>query len=122
MRIGLGSDVAGGPELNMWQVMRSAVETQQARAFADPDIPLLSPAEAFCLATAGGAAALGKEARIGSLEAGKEADLLVLDLNKVLPLDGRFTGELDEQEILNALVYRGGPGATLATFVRGRQL
>ena len=122
VRIGLGSDVAGGPELNLWQVMRSAVESQQARAYSNPDVPLLSPAEAFHLATAGGAEALGKQKQIGSLDAGKEADLVVLDLNKVLPLGGRFTGELDPPAILNALVYRGGPQATLATMVRGKRL
>ena len=30
--VGLGSDVAAGPELNMWQVMRAAIDVQKARA------------------------------------------------------------------------------------------
>src|SRR5712692_7597101 len=29
--VGLGSDVAAGPELNMWQVMRAAIDVQKAR-------------------------------------------------------------------------------------------
>src|SRR5581483_7675895 len=32
INIGLGSDVAAGPELNMWQVMRAAIDVQKARA------------------------------------------------------------------------------------------
>lgn len=122
IRIGLGSDVAGGPELNLWQVMRCAIETQQARAFADPSVPPLSPTGAFHLATAGGAAALGKENIIGTLDPGHDADLAIIDLNRVLPLDGRFTGALDGDQILAALVYRGGPQAALATLVQGRQV
>ena len=122
IRIGLGTDVAGGPELNMWQVMRSAIETQQARAFADPAVPSLSPTSAFHLATVGGASALGKQDSIGTLDPGKEADLVVLDLNRVLPLGGRFTGPLEADQILTALVYRGGPQATLATLVRGSKV
>jgi guanine deaminase len=73
--VGLGSDVAAGPELNMWQVMRSAVDVQKARAFHDSKVPPLRVAEAFHLATVGGARALGKSATIGTLDAGKEADV-----------------------------------------------
>lgn len=122
IRIGLGTDVAGGPELNMWQVMRSAIETQQARAFADDSVPPLTPAAVFHMATAGGASALGKETNLGTLDPGKEADLVVIDLNRVLPLQGRFTGPLKADQTLTALVYRGGPQATLATLVRGKQV
>ncbi|MEP6810370.1 MAG: amidohydrolase family protein, partial [Chthoniobacterales bacterium] len=53
--VGLGSDVAAGPELNMWQVMRSAIDAQKARNFYEPTVPTLRTAEALYLATAGGA-------------------------------------------------------------------
>ena len=79
--IGLGSDVAAGPELNMWQVMRAAIEVQRARSFYEPNVPPLRLGEAFYLATAGGARALWENRKtIGTLEAGKEADLVVIDL------------------------------------------
>src|SRR5437762_7930110 len=32
INVGLGSDVAGGPGLNMWHVMRAAIEVQKARS------------------------------------------------------------------------------------------
>jgi imidazolonepropionase len=42
----------------------------------------LSPAEAIRAATLGGAHALAREREIGSIEVGKQADLLVLDVDR----------------------------------------
>src|ERR1044072_2912774 len=83
--VGLGSDVAAGPELNMWQVMRAAIDVQKARGAYEPNLRALRPSEAFYLATQGGANALGKSEQIGTLEAGKEADFIVVDLSALLP-------------------------------------
>src|SRR5262249_61479682 len=86
INVGLGSDVAGGPELNMWQVMRAAIEVQKARSSYEPNLRPLGPSEAFFLATHGGARALGKANVIGTLEARKEGDLTVVDLKAGLAL------------------------------------
>ncbi|PYJ85166.1 MAG: hypothetical protein DME70_10020 [Verrucomicrobia bacterium] len=120
--IGLGSDVAAGPELNMWQVMRSALAVQKARYMAEPNLPRMRPSEAFYLATSGGARALGKAETIGSLDIGKEADLLVVDLAALLPYgkDGARFDDLSTEDILALCIYRGNPQATLETFVRGK--
>jgi cytosine/adenosine deaminase-related metal-dependent hydrolase len=120
--IGLGSDVAAGPELNMWQVMRSALAVQKARHMAEPNLPGMRPSEAFYLATSGGARALGKSAAIGSLDAGKEADLLLVDLAALLPYgkEGAQLDDLSPEDILALCIYRGNPQATLETYVRGR--
>jgi guanine deaminase len=125
LRIGLGSDVAAGPELNLWQVMRSAIETQNARRAFDESVPELTPAHAFHLATRGGAEALGKEKIIGTIEPGFEADLLVLDATKILPYRGRFIDTAPPrtpEEILALCVYRATPAAVIDVFVRGRHL
>ena len=116
--VGLGTDVGAGPELNLWQVMRSAVDTQRARSYVDPSNPALHPVEAFHLATQGGADTLGKGSSLGSLDPGKEADLLVLDPAAVAPY-GDAAG-LDPRELVALCVYRGGPQATVAAFVRGQ--
>src|SRR5204863_6999736 len=83
--VGLGSDVAAGPELNMWQVMRGAIDVQKARSSYEPNLRQLRPGEAFYLATQGGARALGKGNIIGTLDAGKEADLVLVDVRSLVP-------------------------------------
>src|SRR5437667_3953933 len=45
--IGLGSDVAAGPELNMWQVMRAAIDIQKARRAYEPHPRSLRPGDGF---------------------------------------------------------------------------
>jgi guanine deaminase len=122
--VGLASDVAGGPELNPFQVMRSAVETQKARRFHDPRVPELSPAHAFHLATAGAAGALGKSRLVGRLEPGYDADLVELELAALLPHHARFNdpATLDAETLLSLLVHRGGPHAIRRTRVRGRSI
>lgn len=121
INIGLGSDVAAGPELNMWQVMRAAIDVQKARAAYEPNLRPLRPNEALYLATLGGARALGKEDKIGTLDPGKEADLCVVDITSLMPYpqDGRALDELSADDLVALCVYRGGPHGNLATYVRG---
>ena len=121
---GLGSDVAAGPELNLWQVMRSTIESQKARSFYEKTVRVPSPADALFLATQGGADALGKGDRIGALEIGREADLTVMDFGALLPgpKTARAHADLSAEDILSLCIYRGGPQATVETFVRGRSV
>ena len=120
VRVGLGSDVGAGPEVNLWQVMRAAVDTQKARSYHEPGVELLTAAGAFHLATQGGAEVLGLGEVVGSLDVGKEADLLVLDRAALSPYGE--VAELKPEELVTLGVYRGGPLATVAAYVRGRQV
>lgn len=124
LRVGLGSDVAAGPELNLWQVMRSAIESQKARSFYEPETPVPSPAAALHLATQGAATALGKGGTIGSFEIGKEADLTIMDFGALLPYrqNAKTAADLTAEDIVSLCIYRGGPQAVLETFVRGRSV
>jgi len=119
--VGLGSDVAAGPELNMWQVMRAAIDVQKARTVYEPNLRPLRASESFYLATQGGARALGKSKIIGTLDAGKDADFVVVDLNSLLPYrkDRQLNG-LSTEDVLALSIYRGGPHSTLETYVRGK--
>jgi guanine deaminase len=120
--IGLGSDVAGGPELNMWRVMRAAIDVQKARTAYEPNLRPLRASEAFYLATHGGARALGKANLIGTLDPGKEADLTIVDLAALAPYpaDPNALRELSVQDVVSLCIYRGGPHANLETYVRGK--
>ena len=124
IRLGLGSDVAAGPELNMWQVMRSAIESQKARAFYVKEALVPSPAAALHLATQGAAEALGKGAVIGSFDIGKEADLTVMDYAALLPYrqSSKTINDLSGDDLAGLCIYRGGPHAVLETFVRGQSV
>lgn len=124
IRVGLGSDVAAGAELNLWRVMRSVIESQQARSFYEAGVAVPSPSEALYLATQGGAEALGKGGVIGSFEIGKEADLTVMDIAALLPYGRQQAGfaELTADDLVSLCVYRGGPDAVVETFVRGRSV
>ena len=124
VRLGLGSDVAAGPDTSLFSVMRAGAYTQNAlRAAGLADAPALSPAEWFRLGTLGGAAALGLEDRIGSVEAGKEADLLVIDPSLTLPLAS--VGAQEDggwEEMLSRLMFRAHPAMVRGAWVRGRLL
>jgi guanine deaminase len=120
--VGLGSDVAAGPELNMWRVMRAAIDVQKARTAYEPNLPALRPSEAFYLGTHGGACALGKADRIGTLDVGKEADLLVVDLSALAPYpeNQQALERLSTEDVLALCIYRGNAQANLETYVRGK--
>jgi guanine deaminase len=120
--IGLGSDVAAGPEVSLFGVMRAGAYTQNAlHAMQLAPHPAMPPAEWLRMATLGGATALGAQDRIGSVEVGKEADLIAVDPRFTLPLVDAEVGDgLDE--ILSRLIYRPHPDMVRGAWVRGRLL
>ena len=124
LRVGLGSDVAAGPELNLWRVMRCVLESQKARSFYQPEAEVPSPAAALYLATQGGAEVLGKGSVIGSFEIGKEADLTIMDYGSLLPYrrGAKGVNDLTAEDVVSLCVYRGGPEAVLETLVRGQSV
>ncbi|MFI4855486.1 MAG: amidohydrolase family protein [Phycisphaerales bacterium JB065] len=86
VRVLLGSDIAGGPDVAMPRVGRAMIETAKAlkltRRGADADrIRVPSPVEVWTLITAGNAQIFEQKDhadRFGVLEEGAHADLLVL--------------------------------------------
>lgn len=68
----------------------------------------LTPAQAIAAATINAAAAIGRADRIGSLEPGKQADILILDAPDYRHLGYRFGGNLVHTVIKKGRIYPTG--------------
>ncbi len=80
VNVGIGTDgAASNNDLDMFEAMRQAA-FQQKLATMDPTA--ISAPEALEMATIGGARVIGQQARIGSLEPGKRADLIIVGMSK----------------------------------------
>jgi len=77
---GIGTDgAASNNDLDMFEAMRQAA-FQQKLVTMDPTA--ISAADALEMATLGGASVLGRREHLGSLEAGKLADLIIVSMSK----------------------------------------
>ncbi|MBN1282875.1 MAG: guanine deaminase [Proteobacteria bacterium] len=109
---GLGTDVGAGTSMSIFTAMRHA-DYAQARA-------AVGPRKAFWLATMGGAGAMSMERDTGNLAQGKFADFNVVD---IAGIDQSYRpSDLDADEILSLLMYRGDSRAIEATYVSGNRL
>lgn len=79
VKIGLGSDGAAGGTTDLFQVARMML-LGTATHFGAPhgERSVFTPKEALAMATIGGAAVVGQVDKIGSLEPGKFADIIVV--------------------------------------------
>ncbi len=114
LNVGLGTDsMASNNAADMWEEMRAAVFGARAR---EHDTQALTAPEALRMATLGGARALGLDNEIGSLVAGKRADLCVMRL------DGLHTAPAADDDPVAALVYGARAADTALTMGDGRVL
>lgn len=110
IRVGLGTDSpASAPSFDMFEELRAAVYAARARAERPG---ALSAAAALELATLGSARALGLDAEVGSLVAGKRADLAVVSLEG--------SPFLPWEDPAAAIVFGGSPERVLLTLVDGQ--
>jgi 5-methylthioadenosine/S-adenosylhomocysteine deaminase len=109
--VSLGAD--GAPcnnRLDMFTEMRSAALLQKL-AHGPEALPA---ARVLRMATIDGARALGLEQEIGSIETGKRADLIVVDLNQL--------HSIPSPDVVSALVYSAQASDVRTTIVDGRML
>lgn len=81
LRVGLGTDgAASNNDLSLWEEMDTAAKLHKVFS-GDPKV--VSAQQVFEMATTGGARALHLENLIGSLEVGKQADVVIVDFDGI---------------------------------------
>jgi guanine deaminase len=125
LRVGLGSDVSAGPDPSLFTVMQIGAYSQAAlKTVVGETRPSLGPLDWLRAGTLDGAAALGLDDRVGSLETGKEADMIAVDPRltsprRDLPYDPE---QVEADEVMSRLIFRAHPDMVRGAWVRGRRL
>lgn len=147
LKVGLGTDIAGGSAISILDAMRSALDVSQhlnfmkkheivgtGRITTNDDKNLnyvpLDYKQALFLATLGGAQALSLDHKIGNFAVGKDFDALLVDayvgktdkfeLPKVMT--AALTGNDKFHQLIQKFVYTGDDRNILKVFVKGRQV
>lgn len=113
VRIAVATDIGGGTSYSMLRTMDEAYKVCQLQ---NQNLP---PLYAFYLMTLGNAKALGLEAEIGTLEAGSEADIVVLDANATPAMSLRMETVTTLAEELFVLQTLGDDRSIKETYVAG---
>jgi len=113
VNVALGTDgAASNNSQDMFEVMKVAALMQRARTL---DPAALPPETVLRLATINGARALGLDSELGSLEPGKRADLIVVDLAGALH-------NCAVHDVLSHLVFTARAGDVRTVIADGRVL
>jgi 5-methylthioadenosine/S-adenosylhomocysteine deaminase len=112
LAVGLGTDgSASNNDLSIWEEIDTAAKLHKLIS-GDPTV--VSALEAFEMATIRGAKALHLDAQIGSLEVGKRADLVVLEMEAI--------NQIPLSSIYSALVYTSKASDVCDVLVEGQVL
>ena len=115
MKVGLGSDVAGGASLSLLRAIADTVQVSKLRfRLFDNSLRPVTFTEAFYMATVGGGSFSGK---VGTFQPGYDFDAVVLDDSSIHRFVQKQTAERLEQ-----LVYLGGEKVTCAKYVAGEKV
>lgn len=118
IRMALGSSVAGGPEPFMPRVAVQCLQTAKAikvHALPRGSYQVPPPAEAWWVLTRGAAQALNLSDRIGSIEPGYEADLVVIRPEK-------WIADLPADQQVSALLYTINQKQIEHVFIAGKRV
>jgi len=110
MPVGLGTDgAASNNDLNMWEEMDTAAKLHK---LISGDPKTVSAETAFEMATIRGARALHVESEIGSIEAGKRADIAIVDFDDL--------NQTPYFNVYSALVYATKANDVRTVIINGR--
>jgi guanine deaminase len=114
--VGLGTDIGAGTTPSMFTAMADAYKVQQVQGVS------LSPFHLWYLATLGGARALSLETESGSIETGKSADFLVLDLHATPLVSMRSDRASSIEDLLAGLIFMGDDRVVKSRFIAGHEV
>ena len=115
IRVGIATDVGAGTSFSMLQTLNEAYKVCQMAG------QNLTPLKAFYLATLGAAESLYLDPGLGNFNIGKEADLVVIDLQATELMQKRMESALSLEERLFALMMLGDDRCIQATHIMGRR-
>ena len=113
IRIGLGSDISGGHDLNMFRMLVYAIQVSKMQYQQNHDKAFLTLPEIFWIATKSAGSFFGK---VGSFEPGYEFDALVIDDSVLYP------AEYSLQHRLERFIYVGDDRQIVHRFCRGKEV
>jgi guanine deaminase len=116
VHIGVATDVGGGTSYSMLATLGEAYKVQMLGGYKP------SAVELFAMATRGNAGRLRIAHETGAVEAGKYADLVVLDPCATPVLASRQEVSASLEDVLFSLMILGDDRAVSATYVRGRKV
>lgn len=110
LRVGLGSDISGGHDLNMFRMLVYAIQVSKMQYQQDHSKPFLTLSEIFWIATKSAGSFFGK---VGSFEPGYEFDALVIDDSVLHPSEYSLLHRLER------FIYVGDDRQIVHRFCRG---
>lgn len=113
VRVGLATDLGAGTNFSQLVTMNEAYKVAQMSGYP------LSAVHAYYMATRGAANALYLDDKIGSIEVGMEADIVVLDLKATPIIEYRMNYAEGINEMLFVLMTLGDDRVVKATYVSG---
>ena len=113
VHIGLGSDISGGHDLNMFRMLVYAIQVSKMHYQQDHNKAFLTLSEIFWIATKSAGSFFGK---VGSFEPGYDFDALVID-DAVL-----YPAEYSLQHRLERFIYVGDDRQIVHRFCRGQEV
>ena len=111
--IGLGSDISGGHDLNMFRMLVYAIQVSKMHYQHDKSKAFLTLPEIFWIATKSAGSFFGK---VGSFEPGYEFDALVIDDAVLYPAEYSLVHRLER------FIYVGDDRQILHRFCRGKEV
>ena len=113
-KIGLGSDISGGHTLDLFEVMRHAIQVSKQRMrYIDPKEVSLTMTETLFMASNGGGSFFGK---VGTFENEYEFDAIVLD-ESTIPSARKY----NDKERLERFIYHKNSKIE-SKFIRGNKI